>query len=224
MFLKRITLKRNFRVSGKYFNKSNMEKDKKIEKISGRNKMMKLWFNLHAYLSMFFLPVALMVAVTGFMNVTGYTGYIDTQEYKLILDQSLPRPLSENLEAQEKVMLDFARENNIAIPEGTVRKGKQGVILGDATGYHFNLIPSRMEDTAQLNVNHPGLFYKMLMLHKSKCGFYFKILMFGLGITMVLLYLSGIFLIWKNRKMRSKLLLCCGIGIIVTVLAGWLSL
>lgn len=121
-------------------------------------------------------------------------------------------------------MVEFAKANNIAVPEGKAKKGKMGVMLGSPTGHNLVLIPDRMENKAVLQVNDPGFLFKMGMLHKSKCGLAFKILSIGLGVVMVLQYISGIFLFWKRKNMRNRLLVTCLVGLIVTVIVRYISL
>ena len=62
------------------------------------------------------------------------------------------------------------------------------------------------------------------MLHKAKAMWYFNILAVGFGITLVLLYVSGLmitlFNIKKNRKSQYVTLT---LGFIVTLILGILS-
>ena len=185
---------------------------------------MKLWRDIHAYLAMFFLPVALLFAITGFLYICGATGNLNTKKHDVTLSVPIPKPFAQNIEAQKQVMIEFAKANGIPIPAGEASKGRTGVILGKSTGYHFVLIPDQTKDTAVLQVNDPGLHYKMVMLHKAKCGLGFKVLGVGFGIAMVILYISGIYLLWKNKSLRRKLLISGLIGLVVTILLGVLSL
>jgi len=179
--------------------------------------------SFHAYLAMFFLPAVILFAVTGSLYIFGVKGDLNTKSYQIQLSQSLPRPLALNIEAQEKVMVDYARELGIEVPEGKAQKGRMGVTLGNPAGYHLVLIPDRTENSAELQVNQPGLYYKIVLLHKAKCGWVFKIFGVATGICLVLLYVSGIILIWKNIRLKNKALILCGIGLLAIIVAGLLS-
>lgn len=179
--------------------------------------------SFHAYLAMFFLPAVCLFALTGMLYIFGVKGSLNTQSYQIQLSQSLPRPLALNIEAQEKVMVDYARENGIEIPEGKAQKGRSGVVLGNQAGYHFVFIPDRAENSAELQVNRPGLYYKIVLLHKAKCGWVFKGFGVATGICLVLLYMSGILLIWKNIRLKNMALILCGIGLLAIIVAGLLS-
>ena len=179
--------------------------------------------SFHAYLAMFFLPAVILFAVTGSLYIFGIKGDLNTKSYQIQLSQSLPRPLALNIEAQEKVMVDYAREHGIEVPEGKAQKGRMGVTLGNPAGYHLVLIPDRTENSAELQVNQPGLYYKIVLLHKAKCGWVFKIFGVATGICLVLLYVSGIILIWKNIRLKNKALILCGIGLLAIIVAGLLS-
>lgn len=179
--------------------------------------------SFHAYLAMFFLPAVILFAVTGSLYIFGVKGDLNTKSYQIQLSQSLPRPLALNIEAQEKVMVDYAREHGIEVPEGKAQKGRMGVTLGNPAGYHLVLIPDRTENSAELQVNQPGLYYKIVLLHKAKCGWVFKSFGVATGICLVLLYVSGIILIWKNIRLKNKALILCGIGLLAIIVAGLLS-
>ena len=179
--------------------------------------------SFHACLAMFFLPAVILFAVTGSLYIFGIKGDLNTKSYQIQLSQSLPRPLALNIEAQEKVMVDYAREHGIEVPEGKAQKGRMGVTLGNPAGYHLVLIPDRTENSAELQVNQPGLYYKIVLLHKAKCGWVFKIFGVATGICLVLLYVSGIILIWKNIRLKNKALILCGIGLLTIIVAGLLS-
>ena len=179
--------------------------------------------SFHAYLAMFFLPAVILFAVTGSLYIFGVKGDLNTKSYQIQLSQSLPRPLAQNIEAQEQVMVDYAREHGIEVPEGKAQKGRMGVTLGNPAGYHLVLIPDRTENSAELQVNQPGLYYKIVLLHKAKCGWVFKSFGVATGICLVLLYVSGIILIWKNIRLKNKALILCGIGLLAIIVAGLLS-
>lgn len=179
--------------------------------------------SFHAYLAMFFLPAVILFAVTGSLYIFGIKGDLNTKSYQIQLSQSLPRPLALNIKAQEKVMVDYAREHGIEVPEGKAQKGRMGVTLGNPAGYHLVLIPDRAENSAELQVNQPGLYYKIVLLHKAKCGWVFKSFGVATGICLVLLYMSGILLIWKNIRLKNMASILCGIGLLAIIVAGLLS-
>ncbi|MBR4250374.1 MAG: hypothetical protein IKQ24_09490 [Verrucomicrobia bacterium] len=179
--------------------------------------------SFHAYLAMFFLPAVCLFALTEMLYIFGVKGSLNTQSYQIQLSQSLPRPLALNIEAQEKVMVDYARENGIEVPEGKAQKGRSGVVLGNQAGYHFVFIPDRAENSAELQVNRPGLYHKMVLLHKAKCGLAFQIFGVATGICLVLLYMSGILLVWNSPRMKKISLILCVTGLLAVVITGFLS-
>ncbi len=184
----------------------------------------KLCRALHSYLAMFFLPVAILFAVTGALYVFGITGDLNTKTCEIKLDEPFPWSQAQNIEAQEALMVKFAKETGIKVPEGKAIKGKQGVTLGSMTGYHLVFIPEIEKDTATLLVNNPNLYFKAVMLHKAKCGVAFKVIGIGLGVAMIVLYITGICLVLGKRSLRAKLLLTCLAGFIVMIVAGYFSL
>lgn len=188
---------------------------------NGSNKICRC---LHSYLAMFFLPVAILFAITGALYVFGIKGDLNTKSYEIKLDEPLPRPLAQNIEAQEAVMVKFVKETGIEVPEGKAQKGKMGLTLGSPTGYHLVFIPDSEKNTATLQVNNPNLYYKTVMLHKAKCGVAFKVLGVGLGVVLIVLYITGVCLVLGKRGLRCKLLLTGLCGFIVMLIAGYFSL
>lgn len=69
-----------------------------------------------------------------------------------------------------------------------------------------------------------SLIGDMIMLHKAKAKWYFDILAIGFGLTLILLYISGLmitlFNIKKNRGIQIFTILA---GIIISVIVGALS-
>ena len=183
------------------------------------------WRGLHLYVSMFFLTVILLFAITGSLYIMGCTGNLNTQTYTVMLEQPLPRPLEQHLDAQAEAIRQFAKKNNLEVPEGDAKKGKTGVLLGSSTGYHIVIVPDKTkENVVSMQVNHPNWHYKAVMLHKAKCGLAFKVFGVITGLGLILLYISGIYLIWRNKELRNRLLVTSLVGLLVMLVLGYFSL
>lgn len=62
------------------------------------------------------------------------------------------------------------------------------------------------------------------MLHKAKVKWYFDVLAIGFGITMFLLYFSGVMITLVNiKKNREKQILTIIAGIVISTIVGGLS-
>lgn len=169
----------------------------------------------HAYLSIFFLPVAALYAVTGVCYVCGYSGTLDSARYTVALD-ALPPVTAETKGTLLKKILS---DNGIPCPAGEGSESRKGFMLGLPTGQHAVLEPLRENaKEALITVNTPDLFYKLVLLHKAKGGTLFNILGVAFGVALLLMYLSGILLFLKASEFRNKLAICFAGGLIITTL------
>lgn len=62
-----------------------------------------------------------------------------------------------------------------------------------------------------------------MLAHKGKAGWLFTALGYGAALTLVVLYVTGILLMWRNRRKRKLMLLSAALGT-AAVAAGYLML
>lgn len=190
--------------------------NQKGEKMINKNKLFR---QIHIYVSLFFLPCAVLFALTGIVYILGAdqdTG-LKVENYKLV----------KNIEAgkEKDALIQYLQENNLKIPSNTeVIKGKdKGVTIGGAH-YSANIAPiAQNEYTITLKTR--SLLGDMIMLHKDKGAWYFSVLSIAFGIALFLLYISGLIItLFTSKKDRQKQLATLGAGIIITILLAYLSL
>ncbi|HEB9416852.1 TPA: hypothetical protein RZK59_001383 [Campylobacter coli] len=179
----------------------------------------KLFRQIHIYVSLFFLPCAVLFALTGIVYILGAdqdTG-LKVENYKLV----------KNIEAgkEKDALIQYLQENNLKIPSNTeVIKGKdKGVTIGGAH-YSANITPiAQNEYTITLKTR--SFLGDMIMLHKDKGAWYFSALSIAFGIALFLLYISGLIItLFASKKDRQKQLATLGAGIVITILLAYLSL
>lgn len=190
--------------------------NQKGEKMINKNKLFR---QIHIYVSLFFLPCAVLFALTGIVYILGAdqdTG-LKVENYKLV----------KNIEAgkEKDALIQYLQENNLKIPSNTeVIKGKdKGVTIGGAH-YSANIAPiAQNEYTITLKTR--SLLGDMIMLHKDKGAWYFSVLSIAFGIALFLLYISGLIItLFASKKDRQKQLATLGAGIVITILLAYLSL
>ncbi len=175
---------------------------------------MKHWLNLHLILSLFFLPLLVTYAITGAMYMAGAPGDLGNN----VSHVQLHLPNTPTTPEEATAALKAA---GFDVPEGKEwRKAKNGnLMLGNSAGPHFQLTAS-----GSLDYVEPGLYPQMLLIHKGKAGsLWFTILGYGAAASMLLLYVSGLAIVWRNRKKRPVMLATLAAGI-VAVIAGILAL
>ncbi len=190
--------------------------NQKGEKMINKNKLFR---QIHIYVSLFFLPCAVLFALTGIVYILGAdqdTG-LKVENYKLV----------KNIEAgkEKDALIQYLQENNLKIPSNTeVIKGKdKGVTIGGAH-YSANIAPIAQNEYA-ITLKTRSLLGDMIMLHKDKGAWYFSVLSIAFGVALFLLYISGLIItLFASKKDRQKQLATLGAGIVITILLAYLSL
>ncbi len=163
---------------------------------------MKHCFKIHLILSLFFLPLLVAYAITGGMYMAGAPGDLGDNVTQVQLH--LPKAPTTPEEATAEL-----RAAGFDTPEGQEwRKAKNGnLVLGNSAGRHFQLTTD-----GKLNLIEPGLYPQMLLIHKGKAGLWFTILGYGAAASMLLLYLSGLAIVWRNKRQRPLMLVSLVLG------------
>lgn len=185
----------------------------------------KLFRQIHIYVSLFFLPCAVLFALTGIVYILGAdqdTG-LKVENYKLV----------KNIEAgkEKDALVQFLQENNLKIPSDTVStkgkgqgKGKSRSITMGGVHYNVTMTPVAQNEYA-ITLKTRSLLGDMIMLHKDKGAWYFSVLSIAFGIALFLLYISGLIItLFASKKDRQKQLATLGAGIVITILLAYLSL
>ena len=167
--------------------------------------LQKICLTAHLYATLFFLPLLCAFALTGALYLCGVrtTETVEVRE--------LPGVAARDYEAAKKAL----EEQGVAVPEEfSVRKGV--ACYGSAFGMHVRFPEERggfgrgrrAEDAGNVmraEIVTPGLFDKLMLVHKGKAGTYFRVLAVGAGAAMLIAYLSGLVFAWKNKARRRSL-------------------
>jgi hypothetical protein len=174
----------------------------------------KFWHLSHAYVTLFFLPLALIYAVTGIGYLCGYTGHVDSVRFSVPLTDPPPaRP-----EAKRALIEKTLSEHGLACPVGEGRDVHNRFVIGAPTRRHVMLeLPRGRNGEAVISLNKPGWFNKLMFLHKAKGNIAFNVLGVAFGVVLLFSYLSGLALVWNATAMRRPLLLCGLAGFLVAL-------
>lgn len=160
--------------------------------------MTKQFRNLHIYLSLFFLPLALLYAITGILYMSGINQDSGAIKHQYTLTQEIQK-------GQEvTALIQFLKDNNLKVPFNTTpKKGRMGAITIGGTHYSASIVNSR-DSTYTITTVQRSLIGDMVMLHKAKAKWYFDVLAVGFGITLILLYVSGLIITLFNSKKIAR--------------------
>ncbi|MBD5164483.1 hypothetical protein [Helicobacter sp.] len=181
--------------------------------------MTKQFRNIHIYLSLFFLPLALMYALSGVLYIFGINQDVGATKHTYVLTQEIEKG------QEAKVLVQYLQENQLAVPSNLEAKMNRKSGALEIGGVHYSAsIKQNKDSTWTITTLKRSLIGDMIMLHKAKAKWYFDVLAVGFGLTLVLLYVSGLmitlFNIKKNRGIQTLTILA---GIVVSVVVGILS-
>ena len=179
------------------------------------------WIRIHVYLSMFFLPAAVIYAVTGALCVSGIRG--DTTPETTIPVQ-LGMPVPKDMQAIAAIAAEKLVENGLEVPRGDPEMKRGAVVLGKYTGYYASLKVSPKTGEGELTVRRPGWYRILMLLHLAAGGAVFNVLAVAFSVSMIAIYVSGIIPCWRSPRLRRAMLWSLGAGTIVTGAAVFWSI
>lgn len=173
----------------------------------------------HIYVSLFFLPMALLYAVSGVAYIFGAKDDIFATKIEYEANATL-------VKGQEKeLLLSILNEKGIQIPSNTkLRNDKRlgGVSMG---GIHYSInAKQQAPDELIITTMTRSLLGDIILLHKDKGAWYFSVLAVGFGIALAVLYLSGLMItLFASKKDRKAQLIVLTLGIVICLVLGYLS-
>lgn len=164
----------------------------------------KIWMKVHFYLSLFFLPAALIYAITGSLYLFGIKEEIDAVIHEIKI-KSLPKGY------EKETILQILKENNFKIPKNTNLKMIRGNPSMGTIRYSVMAIKEKDGSTTLRIIEH-GLYGILLLMHKGKGGFYFDIIAISFSVSLFLFYFSGLIItaFCKNNRKTAILAFFCG--------------
>lgn len=177
----------------------------------------KLFRSIHIYVSLFFLPLAIIYAFTGIAYICGikddYKAQIKTYNINTDLTQ-----------INEDNIIKILQENNIKIPSNTTLKPNNKTGGYSMGGVHYS-ININHKNGLNISTRQNSIIGDLILLHKNKGVWYFSILAIGFGIALVMLYVSGLIItLLAIKKDRNKQLYTLLAGVVVTIILAYFSL
>jgi hypothetical protein len=180
----------------------------------------KFWMKIHLYVSVFFMPVAMMFAVTGGLEICGFHGNSREQTIEVPLTQPLP----EDINAQQSFVAEQLKKNNLSVPRGRAQFRRGQFFWGRPTGRNVAMRIAQAGKVAQIRIEIPSFYNRLALLHEARGGAAFNCLAVGFAIAMIVIYISGIMICWKAVKMRRAILVSFFVGLFVTAAAVFISM
>lgn len=176
-----------------------------------------LWMKVHLYLSLFFLPVALIYVLTGALYIFGVREDADAKIQEFTLP-SIPQQGEE-----QATILSVLHANNLKIPNNTNVRVQKGNATMGSIAYSASIITNKQGKTI-VRVTDRGLYGILVLMHKAKGKFYFDIIAICFAISLMIFYFSGLIITSFCKKNRKEALLTFTLGLLLTALAIWASI
>lgn len=152
------------------------------------------WFDIHLILSVFFLPIALVYAVTGGLNLIGVRA-----------EHHGPRPTAADVEKAPRGGNPSGAGYGRGLGRGATAQGGKPEWAG----------PRKKP---------ADLYDKIMLLHKGKGGPAFNVVGVAFAVSILVMYISGIVIGWSMPAKRRQMLMSGAIGLVVAITAIAVSL
>lgn len=179
----------------------------------------KIFRQIHIYLSLFFLPCALIFAISGIAYILGFNQNVGLKVQTYKLNQYIQKG------KEREALIEYLIENKLKLPSNIepIKSKNKGITIG-TVHYSANIAPINKNEYL-ITLNTRSLLGDMIMLHKDKGLWYFSILSIGFGVTLFLLYISGLIItFFANKKDRKRQLFVLSLGFLITFILAYMSL
>lgn len=180
-----------------------------------------LWIKWHAYLSCFFLPFALLIALTGLLYLFDVKGGA-AEKFEYQIETELAFPLKENL-AESFIVEHFSNEKltrHLPLPENYY-------IDGDVQGwwdFHSEVVLIPLENNQlKIVVENNNLWRQLLYIHKGIAGDIFVVFAMLFGISLLFSLISGSIVALVMPKLKQNALVFMTAGFVALVVAYFMS-
>ena len=91
-------------------------------------------------------------------------------------------------------------------------------------GIHYSVNAKQNGEDLLITATTRSLLGDIILLHKDKGEWYFSILAVGFGVSLMLLYLSGLMItLFASKKDRKSQLAVLTLGVLACVVLGYMS-
>jgi hypothetical protein len=175
-----------------------------------------LWMRLHAWGSVFFLPLACVYALSGALALTQEpaTRWNRTLE---LSDLRPMAPISPDAVAT-LIRAELARAD-LPLPPGHLQQQGRIYRWGSKQQVEVKYTPSEHDPrAARLRVSGPTLYGRLIGFHKGRGGLH-TALAIGFAVLLLMSYASGLWLALKTPWLKVSSLVILAAGALLTLLA-----
>lgn len=168
--------------------------------------------NIHLYLALFFLPFLLLMPISGGSYLLGIKGSRETVE-AFRVDQKIPK--------EEKVRDEWLKEqfsaNNVDYKWESVKVNGESLTLRPSSRDYYVVYPDG--ESAVFNKVSPSFMASLMELHFGHGPAWFRMIEQAFALALILITISGIWMMVMVKAYRMKILIPFSIGLLVTLLS-----
>ncbi len=144
------------------------------------------------YSAMFFLPMALVFAITGILLICGVKDNVGAQTSEIITKIQEGEDL-------KTAVFHALQEHNLDIPKNAeIRENRNMKMMGGAA---YSILIKEQGDKLSITAIKRSLIGQAILLHKAKVGLVFNVFAVVFGVILLFSYISGIvIMVAKHRK------------------------
>lgn len=176
---------------------------------------------VHGYIAVFFLPMAILYAVTGAFYIVGVSGSTDASSIEFPLVSGWPKTFADaRITADQQL-----QQHRFPLIPRNVDRRVQEVDEFFWRGLSHTVTLTRSGDTtATVTVSENDLFRQLVEIHKNHAGLLYAIIGFAFGLAMAVLILSGTLMMFRSRLHRRAATWLLSAGTALCVVAYCLTI
>lgn len=168
----------------------------------------KLMIYVHLVIAAVFLPLMLIMPLTGVAYLLGFKG--DQEKIEAFRVQA---QVPEEMAAQEAFFRELFQQQGIDFDFEYIRGSKTDFIFRPATRVHY--VAAKDGETLIVSKVTPTILKRLIELHKGHGPTLMRLYEIFFGIALVLVTLSGLWLAWTVKPYRKATLISFGVGVLV---------
>lgn len=167
---------------------------------------------IHGYMAVFFLPLAVLYALTGAAYIAGHAGAAPQTVFSVTLAAGWPDDLVDARTFVDDALSD--KSLPVTDDAADARRLNGGTYSWRSLPHNVTL--TRIDEAgAQITFQEHGLFRRLVEIHKNHAGPVFSVLGFAFGLAMLGLVLSGSIMMFRSRLYRrtATIMVACGAAV-----------
>ncbi len=178
--------------------------------------MRSFWIKIHLYLASFFLPLLLLMAVSGGAYLQGFKGTVESAPIPVLN----PVPLDTTASDLKQEVDGFLQANGIVHNFEYVKVSGKTLITRPTSRDYYEI--DTRSDVPTVTLQQPDLLKRIVELHKGHGPGLFKNLQKVMALGLIVILLSGFWLGFTSAALRTPTMITTLAGLALAFATGFL--